>query len=33
MRQFKGDTNPIFNLGHDMTPDVDSKNKYKANFY
>jgi uroporphyrinogen-III decarboxylase len=24
--QFKGDTNPVFNLGHDMTPDVDSKN-------
>ncbi|SHN90303.1 Uroporphyrinogen III decarboxylase [bacterium endosymbiont of Bathymodiolus sp. 5 South] len=26
MRQFKGDTNPVFNLGHDMTPDVDPKN-------
>jgi hypothetical protein len=24
MRQFKGDTNPVFNLGHDMTPDDDS---------
>jgi hypothetical protein len=23
-RQFKGDTNPIFNLGHDITSDVDA---------
>ena len=25
-RQFKGDTNPIFNLGHDITSDVDPEN-------
>ena len=24
--QFKGDTNPIFNLGHDITSDVDPEN-------
>ncbi|CAC9478983.1 hypothetical protein BSPLISOX_1500 [uncultured Gammaproteobacteria bacterium] len=24
--QFKGDTNPIFNLGHDIAPDVNPAN-------
>jgi uroporphyrinogen decarboxylase len=26
MRQFKGDTGHIFNLGHGITPDVDPEN-------
>ena len=25
-RQFKDDTNPIFNLGHDIAPDVNPAN-------